>query len=335
VANPEHLEILHHGVKAWNSWRKKNPSIIPDLSNAQLSYLNYRNIDLSQAYLLDASLYDANMSGANLMFANLTFTDINTTNLRGANLRGANLTNSNARYTNLIKADLRNAVFAGTDLSGSDLSHAIMGGTNLGGGFLDRCIGLNKVIHSGPSSLGIDVIYYSKGSLPEEFLRGCGVADDFITYASSLTTKAIEFHSCFISYSSQDQNFVYRFYADLQAKGVRCWFAPEDLKIGDKTRVRIDESIRVHEKLLVILSKHSITSNWVEKEVETAMEQEHRQKRTVLFPIRVDDEVMKVQSGWPADIRRTRNIGDFRLWKNKSSYQKAFARLLRDLHAEE
>ena len=42
----------------------------------------------------------------------------------------------------------------------------------------------------------------------------------------------IEFYSCFISYASRDQEFAERLYADLQSKGVRCWFAPEDMKNG-------------------------------------------------------------------------------------------------------
>jgi hypothetical protein len=32
MANPEHVEILKQGVKAWNKWRKDNPAIDPDLS---------------------------------------------------------------------------------------------------------------------------------------------------------------------------------------------------------------------------------------------------------------------------------------------------------------
>jgi hypothetical protein len=43
---------------------------------------------------------------------------------------------------------------------------------------------------------------------------------------------------------------------------------------------------------------------------------------------------MEIKSGWPADIRRTRNIGDFRRWENPAVYGKAFERLLRDLKAE-
>ena len=164
-------------------------------------------------------------------------------------------------------------------------------------------------------------------------MRGCGVPDAMIAYIGSLVGKAIEYYSCFISYSSKDQECAERLHADLQAKGVRCWFAPEDLKIGDKFRTRIDEAIRYYDKLLLVLSEHSVNSKWVEKEVETAFDKE-TPDHTVLFPIRLDDAVMKTDRAWAADIRRTRHIGDFCCWKDHDAYQKAFERLLRDLKAE-
>lgn len=194
---------------------------------------------------------------------------------------------------------------------------------------------LSKVKHVAPSHVDILTIYRSEGNIPEIFLKGIGVPDSFVTYARSLIEKPIQFYSCFISYSSKDQSFVERLYADLQNKGVRCWFAPIDLRIGEEIRVGIDESIRVHDKLLIVLSKHSIESEWVKKEVETAFEQEQKQKRKILFPIRLDDAVMKIETGWPADIKRTRHIGDFRKWKNHDEYQVAFEKLLRDLKAED
>jgi TIR domain len=120
----------------------------------------------------------------------------------------------------------------------------------------------------------------------------------------------------------------------LQNHGVRCWFAPHDLKIGDKIRSRIDESIRLYDKLLLVLSEHSVASQWVEQEVETALEKEHKEQRTVLFPIRLDNTIMETNGGWPALIRNTRNIGDFTCWKDYDAYQKGFERLLRDLKAE-
>jgi TIR domain len=143
-----------------------------------------------------------------------------------------------------------------------------------------------------------------------------------------------DFYSCFISYSTKDNPFIQRLYADLKAIGIMCWFAPKDLKIGAKFRVEIDDAIRVYDKLLIVLSKRSVQSEWVEKEVETAFEKERKEKRLVLFPIRLDQAVMKVAVGWAADIRRTRHIGDFRNWKDPSAYAKAFDRLLRDLKSD-
>ena len=75
------------------------------------------------------------------------------------------------------------------------------------------------------------------------------------------------------------------------------------------------------------------------KEVETAFgketkfETEQKERRTVLFPIRLDDAVMKTEEAWAADIRRTRHIGDFREWKSHDKYREAFGRLMRDLKA--
>ena len=106
-----------------------------------------------------------------------------------------------------------------------------------------------------------------------------------------------------------------------------------EIKIGDEIRAAIDEAIRFREKLLIVLSENSIDSKWVKKEVETAFEEERMRDTTVLFPVRLDDAVMKTKEAWAADIRRTTHIGDFRSWKYHDKYKVAFERLLRDLRA--
>lgn len=363
MANEEHLAILNQDVETWNQWRDENPEIRPDLSGARLKdailhSANLRQADIRNASLEYALLAEADLSHALLNEANLTGATLYGINLSGAYLRGTFLNNASITFANLSGAEFIEAHLTGADLTGTNLSGAYLSAelsgtnfngadlkdTNLDGSNIDGTVfanndlsatrGLDKVEHLGPSSIGIDTIYKSGGNIPEAFLRGCGVPDTFITFARSLVNTPIDFYSCFISYSSKNQPFAERLYADLQTKGVRCWFAPEHLKIGEKIRVGIDESIRKYDKLLLVLSKHSVESEWVEKEVETAMEQERKQKRTVLFPIMLDNSVMKIESGWPADIRRNRNIGDFRKWKDHDSYQKASARLLRDLKAE-
>jgi hypothetical protein len=86
---------------------------------------------------------------------------------------------------------------------------------------------------------------------------------------------------------------------------------------------------------MLVLTEHSIASDWVEGEVEAALERERREKRTVLFPIQLDQAVVETQIGWTSHIRQTRHIGDFRGWENHGAYQSAFARLLKGLKAVE
>jgi hypothetical protein len=142
-----------------------------------------------------------------------------------------------------------------------------------------------------------------------------------------------EFYSCFISYSSMDANFAAKLHADLESNGVRCWYAPEDIKIGEQFRQKIHDAIRDYDKLLLVLSEQSVRSNWVQDEVEACFEREQRQQRQMLFPIRLDGAVMDTEQAWAATIRRRWHIGDFTRWHEPTSYNEALERLLRDLKA--
>ena len=166
--------------------------------------------------------------------------------------------------------------------------------------------------------------------MPLAFLRGVGLPDSLIEYLPSLLNQAIQHYSCFISYSTKDQEFAERLHADLQNKGVRCWFAPHDLRIGDKILDEIDAAIRLRDKVLLILSEHSIKSDWVEDEVTAGFEEESKRGQIVLFPVRLDEIVMETKEAWAAKLR-ARLIGDFRRWKDHDAYTQRLERVLRDL----
>jgi hypothetical protein len=104
------------------------------------------------------------------------------------------------------------------------------------------------------------------------------------------------------------------------------------MKIGLPILTEIDSAIRLHDKLLLILSENSVGSRWVEHEVLAATTKEYQQDRQgrVLFPIRLGDAVLETDALWVNSIC-TRHIGDFTRWKEHASYQQAFNRLLRDL----
>lgn len=354
MANEEHLNILKQGIEVWNRWREANPEIQPNLEGTNLFSANLIEANFSRTNFSDADLSEVNLSRANLSRTELFRTNLSRANLEEAGLYRANLIAANLSGVNLHKANILVAYFNNANLNEANFSEASARYTAFINVDLSEVRGLEYVKHSGPSTIGVDTLDRSKGHIPEVFLRGCGLSDWEIEaakfYLPTLTSAeftniaykihelritGIHYYSCFISYSSKDEAFAQHLHADLQQKGVRCWFAPEDMKIGDKIRPRIDESIRIHDKLLLILSENSLDSFWVESEVEKAFEEERKRNQTVLFPVRLDEIVMETDQSWAADIRRTRQIGDFSRWKDQDAYQKAFERLLRDLKLEE
>lgn len=344
MADPEDVANIKKGAAAWNRYKQKERANrtdliggslyrrhVVDLSGADLISTDLSGTDLTLGNLSEAKLINANLSNADLREAILIRADLSKASLSRADLSWPNLSEAKLIGAELAEARLRGAVLDGADLTNSRFSMTLIADTDL------RSVrGLETAIHTAPSTVGIDTIYRSHGQIPEIFLRGTGVPEPFITNMNALVAamEPIQFYSCFIAYSTKDENFAERLNADLRAKKLRCWFAPEDLKIGDRFEERLEESIRLYDKVMIILSEASVQSRWVEREVNAAREREDREKRTLLFPIRIDEAVMNTTQPWAADIRRGRHIGDFRGWKHQDAYKKAFERLLRDLQEE-
>jgi uncharacterized protein YjbI with pentapeptide repeats len=321
------------------------------LRGANLTHADLRDAKLTYADLRYADLSHADLSGANLNVANVANADLSGANLRGANLRhGANLSDAYLSRADLSYADLRGANLSRANLSGVDLSHAnlravILNSTILNGTILTEAylrdtvfaavdltnvVGLADCTHGGSSKIDYRTLQRS-GSLSIEFLRGVGLPESLIEYLPALLSQAIQRYSCFISFSSKDEEFAKRIHADLQDKGIRCWFVPHDLPIGAKIWDAIDEAIKLRDKLLLILSKNSIESDWVEDEVQKAFAEERERKQLVLLPVRIDDVVMETPEPWARKLRDQRNIGDFRRWKDHDAYWQSFERVVRDL----
>lgn len=336
MANQEHLNLLQHGVEIWNQWRRERPDIQPDLTEADLSEIDLTGVNLSRAQLHGAIFFEtelgmANLSEADLRIADFRGADLSEAEFSGSDLGGADLSRADLSMTNFRKAILVRVNFQDAYLDGSNMSRAIMSGTIFAHVDLRETKGLVEIYHQGPSRIELYTVKLPQDGSALHFLRGAGVPDEWIDDYRAHMMHPILYHSCFISYSSKDDTLAHRLHADLQDHGVRCWFAPVDMKIGDKIRGRIDEAIHLQDKLLLLLSEHSIQSSWVEDEVEAALEKERRQQRLVLFPVRLDEQVMQTTQSWAAKLRRSRTIGDFTRWNDPKAYQQAFDRLLRDL----
>lgn len=304
MANPEHVEVVKEGAGAIAAWRAQYPFVVMDLDAADL-----RGRDLR---------------GANLSAANLDCTHLNRANLSRAKLFASSLFQTRLDGADLTGASIAATVFANVDLS--------------------EVRGLDTVRHIGASTIGIDTLFKSKGKIPPRFLRGCGVPDALIEHLPSLigAMEPIQFYSCFISHSSKDKEFCRRLYSRMRGEKLRVWYAPEALRGGEKLFAQIEEAIRRCEKLLLVLSEHSIHSDWVETEIRQALKQHKARKRRVLFPIRLMGfETLKQWQCFDGDTGRDLAvevrqyfIPDFSDWEDHDQFEAAFARLMSDLRSE-
>jgi len=152
--------------------------------------------------------------------------------------------------------------------------------------------------------------------------------------------KPLEFYSCFISYSHKDEDFTRQLHARMRKEKLRTWYAPEDMQAGRKVHEQIDQAIRVHDKLLIVLSEHSMQSEWVETELYKARQREIKEKRRMLFPVAlVDYEVIKTWECFDADTGKdlARELREYYIpnFKDPNTFEDSFQRLLRDLQADE
>ena len=167
--------------------------------------------------------------------------------------------------------------------------------------------------------------------------------------------QPIQYQSCFISDSSQDEEFARRLHEKMRGEKLRVWFAPEDMQGGRKLIEQIDRAIQVNDRLLLVLSEHSLNSEWVQTELRKAHHAELRlpkssetsevfsqHQRQKLFPIRlVSIDRIRAWNCFDADTGkdlavelREYHIPDFSNWKNHDAFESAFADLLRDLRAQ-
>ena len=345
MANREHLRIVRLGTTAIKQWRVQDPRIDVDLANADLSkadlsdanlsYANLREVDFFQANLNGADLEEADLDGADLREADLFGADLAGASLREADISEANLSGANLHGADLSGANLAGVNFYGANLEEADFSEAIVAFTVFASLDMSGAKGLESIKHRGPSSIDVDTLTRSGGSIPTVFLEGIGVPEIWREYIPSLTSQPLEFYTAFLAHSHQNVDFVEKLYSDLRGRGVRVWYFPADARGGRRVEGEIHGAIRLFEKVLVICSRLALDSPKVRDEIDQAVQkQQETPDRWTLLPISIDDAVYKDETEFARRLRR-HVIEDFRGWSDPEIYEKALKKLLRDLNTRE
>lgn len=95
-----------------------------------------------------------------------------------------------------------------------------------------------------------------------------------------------KYHGMFLSHTSDDKPFVRRLAKALREKGVeQVWVDEAEIQIGDSLIAKIQDGIQKSEYFGIVLSPRSVTSSWVQRELEQAMMMEIQSKSVKVLPL--------------------------------------------------
>jgi TIR domain len=154
------------------------------------------------------------------------------------------------------------------------------------------------------------------------FLRGCGLAPWEVLAAkiydpemTPVNLAELQYrifdawtkgkgmvNGCFISYSWLDGAFVEKLCKCLMNNDINVWLDRHDMVAGDMQQ-QVWRAIQIHHVAIIVLSKHSVKSDWVENELEMARHKEKSENRAVLCPVALDD-------AWKTKTDASRGPGD-------------------------
>ena len=327
------------------------------LVNASLEAASFEGAIMENANLDKASLSGTFFNAAIMDHASIEEAFIEEASFVGASMKGVSLRRSNLFRANFARTELSNAFLDLSTLFEASFDYTILKDTSFEDALLDNtkfnyvdlsnALGLDHCHHLGPSS--IDKYTQSQsGKLPVSFMRGCGFSDWEIEvsalYQSNLTQTEIRsilskvydlrinrspaFGPLFISYNHKDSDFVNTLESYLNSKGIPFW---RDIRHGTAGRLerQVDRAMRLNPTVLLILSKNSVESDWVEHEAESARELEKELHRDILCPVALDNSWKDCK--WDTRLRRQiekYNILDFSQWQDPEMLNRQFSRLL-------
>ena len=293
-----------------------------DLSSGTLQQAQLAGADLSYSNLHFANLQEANLAGANLSYADLSWT-----NLTGANLRGATVTASSLTLADLTGADLRGTTITNVNLESSVLMNTLLGFTTIINCDLSQTIGLETARHSGPSTLGLDTIAKSGGSIPREFLERTGVAGPLLAAQDAMKGVNRAFPTVLIVGCLEDNQLAQSIRSGLAASEIPAWFIAADDEAAVLSGGILFEHTPSYDRLILLCTPQSLESpqTCVYLSQLTGSPASSTTQTNVIL---ATDDLFYQRDDQLCNSLRTGRVLDFRGYEDRGTWEEALASLI-------
>ena len=325
----EHEKIFHQGSIEWNKWREaqRDLHIRPDLNGLSVSR-NMEILDLDKYHLSAVRLRGAHFSKVYLDRMDLTDADCREAQFSAMSLQYCNLTNADFRNAKFFNCYLNHANLTGTNFAGAmfknvNFESAMLDQTIFGNDDLSGTLNLDRAINRGAVIIGTRALEESRGRIPPTFLEKSRVPQEILRVALEWAKLPVAYCSCFISHSSADKEFIERVRNQLTNDGVSAFLSSRDLRPGQQYPAEIERQLLSAGKVIVVISRRSLASAWVRREVQTTFERERREGQLLIIPIVSisADEWKQTDVDWASTLRESVHAVIFYRREFDSAYQ--------------
>jgi len=120
-------------------------------------------------------------------------------------------------------------------------------------------------------------------------------------------------NSVFVSYSHYDREIAERLVSLLVLNGIPVWWDEWNVLIGDSIFTRVAEGVSACQYLTILLSKQSLSSRWVQEELDMAKVREFENRSVVILPLKIEE----VELPLALKTKRCADFTDFELGFNQ------------------
>jgi len=122
----------------------------------------------------------------------------------------------------------------------------------------------------------------------------------------------------FIAHSSQDHQFVLKLAKKLQEDRIDVWIDDWEIKVGDSIVAKINEGLERSGFLIIVFSKHSLQSPWVQRELNATLMRQIQDNDAKILPIFLEIRTEEV----PPLFRDIYGVEFSSIGINEDSYKK-------------